>query len=414
MRHIVGFRRPWRWGAFTLFGAAVGCGEDPTSPSTPSPDGVLEATAAQALSFIQVSAGSGHTCGVTGTNRAYCWGSNQWGQLGIGTTSGLSKLTPVPVAGGLRFLRVSAGDEHTCGITTTYRAYCWGYNGDGNLGDGSTTLKTTPTAVAENHRFRQVTVGPGYTCAVTRWDVAFCGGNNEAGRLGIGTNEWSRLKPTRVAGGLRFRQVIAGGLHVCGATTDNRGYCWGSNYTGALGTTSPGPVASRPVAVAGGLRFRMVVAGGGVVLIPSEEHEDGSTCGLTTDDLAYCWGDGSSGIGIVSRTPSPVPGGQRFRGINLGAHHACAVTFSDVAFCWGYNFYGQVGDGTTTHRRHQPVRVAGGLKFKSVTANTYSLHSCGVTTTNRAYCWGLNNGQIGNGAKAYPGQLTPAAVAAPM
>lgn len=407
MRQLVEIRGPRRWAMLTLIVAALGCREDALAPN-PATDLTLDAAAAtQPLSFVQVSAGSSHTCGVTSTNLAYCWGR---GYLGDGTTNG--SLIPVPVAGGLRFARVSAGNGHTCGITTTYRAYCWGYNGDGNLGDGTTTDRRTPTPVADNRSFRQVTAGPGYTCAVTRWDVAFCWGTNEDGRLGIGRNEWIRLKPTPVAGGLRFRQVIAGGLHACGATTDDRAYCWGSNYTGALGTSTPTPVSLKPVAVAGGLRFRMVVAGGGIVLIPSEQHEDGLSCGLTTDNLAYCWGDGSGSIGSVSRTPSPVPGGYRFRGINLGTHHICAVTFSDDAYCWGSNFYGQVGDGTTS-QRYQPVRVTGGLKFKSVTANTYSYHSCGVTPTNRAYCWGQNNGQVGNGTTAYPGQLTPAAVAAP-
>jgi alpha-tubulin suppressor-like RCC1 family protein len=396
-------RGPRRSCVLTLLAAALGCGEDALAPN-PATDPTLDAAVAtQALSFIQVSAGSRQTCGVTTTNLAYCWG-------------GSNALVPVAVPGGLKFQKVSVGDSHVCGITTDFRAYCWGSNGDGELGDGTTTSRNTPVAVAGNRAFSQITAGPGYTCAVTRWNLPFCWGHNNHGRLGIGriSMETRRLTPTAVAGGLKFRHIIAGGLHACGTTIDDRAYCWGSNYTGALGTSTPSEISWIPVAVSGGLRFSRVVAGGGIELIPSGQHYDGSSCGLTTDNLAYCWGDGTEGIGIISRTPVPVPGGHRFRGINLGTHHACAVTVTDVAMCWGLNDDGQVGDGTTIHRR-QPVRVVGGLKFKSVTANTYSYHSCGVTTTNRAYCWGYNNsGQLGNGTTKYPdGELTPVPVAAP-
>jgi alpha-tubulin suppressor-like RCC1 family protein len=200
-----------------------------------------------------------------------------------------------------------------------------------------------------------------------------------------------------VVGGLRFRQVIAGAFHTCGATTDFRGYCWGA---GALGNATTLRSAA-PVLVSGGLRFRTVVAGGGLILIPSEEQEQFASCGITTDSLAYCWGDASTGVlgtgGGGALTPLRVAGGHKFRGINMGNAHACAVTPWDVAFCWGTNTHGQVGDGTIV-TRYKPVRVAGGLQFNSVTTNPYSEHSCGVTVAFKAYCWGFNvNGQVGDG-----------------
>ena len=390
--------------ASALVTAALGCGEDTESPSAPEPTPALATASTLPLSFAQISAGGVHTCGVTTAHRAYCWGDNSAGQLGDGTKT--SRPRPVAVAGGLQFLRVSAGNGHTCGITTTNRAYCWGINSDGQLGDGTQgTSRLRPVAVAGGHSFRSVSAGTYHTCAVTLWDVAYCWGNNEQGRLGSSLG-FIRLTPTTVAGGLRFRQVIAGTFHTCGATTSFQGYCWGANGNGQLGNGT-GIRSAKPVPVAGGLHFRMVVAGGGIILIPSEQQEGGFSCGITTGDLAYCWGDNTNGVLGTSRasaTPVAVDGAHRFRGINLSNDHVCAVTLWDVAFCWGQNEVGQVGDGTTAIR-YKPVRVADGLDFLAVTTNPYSKHSCGVTTTNRAYCWGENRrGQLGVGAATGPQQ----------
>ena len=139
-----------------LLVAALGCREDAESPTAPEPGPALKTTQAQTLPFRQVSAG---TCGVTPDHRAYCWGDNFLGQLGDGTTT--DRLTPVAVAGGLRFREVSTGFVHTCGVTPDDRAYCWGLNASGQLGDGTTTNRLTPVAVAGGLRFRQVTAGNG-------------------------------------------------------------------------------------------------------------------------------------------------------------------------------------------------------------------------------------------------------------
>lgn len=118
----------------------------PSRPLHPRTPRALAASSSAALSFRQLSAGSRHTCGVTTDNRAYCWGANFDGELGDGTTD--YRTAPVAVAGGLRFLQVSAGGQHTCGVTTGNVVYCWGYNPYGQIGDGTTTRRLRPHRVA--------------------------------------------------------------------------------------------------------------------------------------------------------------------------------------------------------------------------------------------------------------------------
>jgi alpha-tubulin suppressor-like RCC1 family protein len=208
------------------------------------------------LPLYQLSGGeSQYTCAVTPDSRAYCWGWNAFfGQLGDGTTT--NRLKPVAVAGGHSFTQVSAGWSHTCGITPDHRAYCWGSNRVGALGDGTTNDHSTPVAVASGRQFRQVDVGTDFTCGVSYPDNrAYCWGDNTYGQLGNGSTSTSpSLTPTAVVGGLYFRQVKAGNVHACGiSTTTNRAYCWGWNANGRLGdsTTVTRP---RPTRVAAGTR----------------------------------------------------------------------------------------------------------------------------------------------------------------
>jgi alpha-tubulin suppressor-like RCC1 family protein len=381
----------------TVVAFALGCGGDTQSPTAPEP--TLALATAQVLSFLQVSAGDIHTCGVTTDNRAYCWGQNTHGQLGDGSPLYTRRLKPVAVAGGLRFLEINAGVGHTCGVTTDYRAYCWGHNDRGQLGDGTTTDRPRPVVVGGGRRFRQVSAGAHHSCGVNPYDVAFCWGTGYYGQLGIGAGYFSTL-PVRVSGGLLWRRVNAGFSHTCGATTSDRGYCWGKP-TGAR----------KPVAVAGGLSFRNVLAGSGYISDAGDPNPDYIlTCGVTTAQRAYCWGVGAIGSGgNSSGTPAAVDGG-RLRSVSPGAFHACGVNPYDVAFCWGENTDGQLGIGAINYAT-TPVRVAGGLRFHQVSASGIGRHTCGETTDHRAYCWGRNNeGQLGDGTTV--SRLKPVAVAA--
>jgi alpha-tubulin suppressor-like RCC1 family protein len=390
--------------ALSIVAGALGCREDPTAPAGQEPGAVL-ATATTPLAFYQVSAGaSEHTCGITSDNRAYCWGRNSDGQLGDGTTT--QRLTPVAVAGTLRFHQISAGYSSTCGVTTDHRAYCWGTNGRGELGDGTTTPRLTPVPVAGGHQFRQVATTFEHTCGVSYPDnKAYCWGWNSEGQIGDGTRSTltGQLTPVAVAGTLSFRQVSAGNLHTCGVTTDNRAFCWGLNRYGQVGDSSTAWRRVRPTRVAGMRQFRQVDAGRYY------------TCAVTTGNRAFCWGYGlfgqlGNGKTGPSRWPKAVSGGLSFERVTAGAFHACGETTLNRAYCWGNNGTGQLGDGTTIDHP-TPVAVIGGHSFSQVSAG--GSHTCGRTSGAVAYCWGRGfSGQLGNGSAT--SSSTPVPAAGPM
>jgi alpha-tubulin suppressor-like RCC1 family protein len=393
-----------------LAAAVLSCGEDAQQVTAPEAPPTLDAAATTTLAFYQVSGGYNRTCGVTTDNRAYCWGYNTQGELGDGTT--IKRLAPVAVAGGLPFRQISAGSAATCGVTTDYRAYCWGQNDLGELGDGTTTQRLTPVPVAGGHQFRQVETNGEHTCGVSYPDNrAYCWGRNTDGQLGNGTRTGPEAcyygacstKPFPVTSTLAFRQVTTGAYHSCGVTTDNRVFCWGLNKYGQIGDSSTAFRRLKPSRVAPTRQFRQVDAGADF------------TCAVATDYRAFCWGNGRSGqVGngkaYLSFWPKAVAGGLSFRRVTAGGVHTCGETTLSRAYCWGGNG-GRLGDGTTTNRL-TPVAVAGGLYFSQVSAG--SGHTCGKTPAAVAYCWGTNfDGELGIGTVS-TAHLTPVPVAGAM
>lgn len=391
--------------------AGLGCQADSEVPTAPPAEPALITVSSSPLVFRQVTAGGAHTCGVTYDDRAYCWGYDNYGQLGVGTDTGPEiclglgcSTRPVAVLGALHFRQLSAGTDYTCGITTEYRAYCWGLN-NGALGDGTKLNRTTPVPVAGGLRFRQVSAGDLHTCAVTPENRAYCWGYNLSGELGNDTqSDDPRLTPVAVVGQLQFQQLSTGADFSCGATTDNRAFCWGNNGAGQLGD-STGKSRLTPTRVAGARQWRQIDAG--------VQH----TCAVTTSDRAFCWGNGragqlGNGKAYLSFWPRAVAGGLSFKRVTAGVFHTCGETTTNRAYCWGgtsYNDFGQLGDGSTTGSL-TPVSVAGGLYFKQVSAGDY--HTCGITSTEVAYCWGYNSvGSLGDGTTIH--RLRPRAVIGP-
>jgi alpha-tubulin suppressor-like RCC1 family protein len=185
-----------------------------------------------ARTYREVAVGRYHICALSTTYEVLCWGWNNLGQLGSASPSSFTAVTPVPVAGRLQFLQVSAGFWHTCAVTTTAKAYCWGYGKDGQIGDGTLSKRYVPRAVAGGLSFDRVSAGAVHTCGRTTGKRAYCWGDNQGGLLGDGTYT-QRLTPTPVSGGLVFKQVDTGANHACGVATGSLAmWCWGNGFTG--------------------------------------------------------------------------------------------------------------------------------------------------------------------------------------
>jgi alpha-tubulin suppressor-like RCC1 family protein len=196
------------------------------------------------LTFIAISAGTSFTCGVAKGGQVFCWGDDEYGQLGIGSTDGTDRLRPTPIASALLFTTVSAGADHACALAKGGALWCWGRNAFGEVGDGTTNQTSVPVPVVGGYTFTDVSAGLPYdggearTCAIAKGGKAYCWGDNAGGRLGIGFVSQIEPVPVPVAGGFTFTSITAGMVHGCGVTKASGAYCWGGNYEGQLGTGS--------------------------------------------------------------------------------------------------------------------------------------------------------------------------------
>src|SRR5262245_44966447 len=179
--------------------------------------------------WVQVSAGTHHACGIRTTGRLYCWGSDNFGQLGNGAPTALQP-TPIQVAGGAtNWTQVSAGGLHTCARRSTGRLFCWGFDGFGQLGNGPTAgEQPTPVQVAGGFTdWTQVSAGSVHTCGRRSTGRLYCWGSDTFGQLGDGGTDADQPAPTLVAGGAtNWTNVSAGGQHTCALRSTRRLWCW--------------------------------------------------------------------------------------------------------------------------------------------------------------------------------------------
>ena len=272
---------------------------------------------------MQIAAGGEHMCAVTEDGDVLCWGSNYDGQLG--NTTALDRNAPVHVAGlDGQASAVAAGLQHTCALTAAGGVKCWGHNEYGQLGNGTTEISRTPVDVAGlQSNVQAIALGMYHTCALTESGGVKCWGSNHVGQLGDGTTE-DRLEPVEVTGlssgveavaaggavtcalleggsvqcwgsgignlpvektgfGGVVTTISAGGAHTCVLLESGAVKCWGANYAGQLGD---GTTENRtdPVDVVG-------LSSGVEAVAAGSQH----TCALLSDGKTQCWGSNSEG-----------------------------------------------------------------------------------------------------------------------
>jgi alpha-tubulin suppressor-like RCC1 family protein len=347
-----------------------------------------------ASTFVSVTAGSAHFCGLDSTGDIYCWGDGQWGQLGDGGTAS-SALKPVRVQSFQHFRQVVAGATHTCALTDGGYPYCWGTDFSGVMADATVRERcngspcaTRPMPVAIGFRFDSLAAGFEHMCGL-RDSIAYCWGRNDAGQLGasgrmtICDGLACRESPAAVAGSLRFSSLVTRGTHTCGIASGTL-WCWGSNAYGQISPDIAIASTSTPLAVSERGEFTQVSAAGVY------------TCGVTRAGRVDCWGANDRGrLGASDardhRGVVKAPDGERFVRVSAGGTHTCALTTSGGAYCWGSNIDGRLGGETMQSCgglpcSDAPVRVGVPVALTDIASGAEM--TCATARDGSIYCWG--------------------------
>lgn len=387
LRRTITFTRSVPKGSRRRVVAGFGCPQDfgVKHPRSATPVGVKGLSSGVAA----LSAGDSHACAQNTAGALECWGYNDSGQLGDGTEH--KRPGPAAVQGlSGPVSQVSAGNLHTCAVTAAGAALCWGYNGDGELGDGTTTDRRTPTPVSGlGSGVTAISAGTFHTCALTTAGAVSCWGYDD--EINGAPISPAHTRPVPVSGlDSGVVAISAGNRFSCALTDAGAVKCWGLNDEGQLGNGTK-THSSQPVAVQG--------LGSGVVAISAGNAH---ACAVTGQGALMCWGANDDGeLGDGTKTSRSAPGvvdglGTGVLAVSAGSTHSCAILSDRTATCWGTNDAGELGNGTFKAAT-RPVAVSGLTGIAGLGAGT--AFTCAVTTEGAAKCWGDNGiGQLGIGA----------------
>ena len=328
-------------------------GNDVAMVNKPTPVDVLGLT----LGVVSVSAGTYHTCAVTTTGGLKCWGNDDLGQLGDNATLA-NKPTPVDVLGlASGVASVSTGHYHTCAVTTSGGLKCWGHDGSGQLGnDVAMVYQPTPVDVLGlTAGVARVSAGQRHTCAITTSGGLKCWGHDSNGQLGDNAALADKPTPVDVLGlTAGVASVALGAAHTCAVTTSGGLKCWGYDYNGQLGNDADMLDKPTPVDVLG-------LSSGIASVSAGTSH----TCAVTTAGGLKCWGRdiegqlGNDASFAIKATPVDVLGfASGVARVSAGGFHTCAATTAGDLKCWGQDDSGQLGNDASLTKQPTPVDVA--------------------------------------------------------
>jgi alpha-tubulin suppressor-like RCC1 family protein len=364
-----------------------------------------------------VVAGGHHVCvNRQGGTYVECWGANSQGQLGIGNETVAQALTPIPVDMGGTVALMALGKYYSCATLTTGPLLCWGTNQNGQLGDGTTESRWSPTPVnLRKEKVKLLDVGVDHTCVALVSGSLKCWGRGYEGQLGIkafagkdpdnlafnAAPANNALVPQNVKGIDGVVTALAvGAFHTCVALSMGNVQCFGQNRYAQLGAGSEDMLSYVPLDVDLGPPILSLKAG------------KYTTCASLVNGALKCWGqqfwDFDPRVGsnmdsdLSSRLMANVPGNVTVVGhvkqLEMGGYHACILTDQTTQLqCFGFNNCGQLGDGTVKDKP-KPVPIS---SFEKVVQFGLAAEaSLAITRQGKLYFWGDNeNGLLGTGVQ---------------
>jgi alpha-tubulin suppressor-like RCC1 family protein len=432
----------------------LGDGGSNTDTNTPSSTAIDLGTGRTA---VAVDAGDYHTCAILDNGDMKCWGYDFKGQLGDGgsnTNTNAPSSTAIDLGTGRTAVAVSAGAYHTCAILDNSDLKCWGWDDYGQLGDGGTNTDTnapSSTAIDLDTGRTAVAVSAGayHTCAILDNGDLKCWGWDDYGQLGDGGTNTDTNAPSSTAIDLGTgRTAVAmstGETHTCAILDNGKAKCWGRDLFGQLGDGGSNTATNAPSSTTIDLGTGRTMAvserdldGDGVLNIfdstpyppttnppnPLPQRnvagfQEGSiytnstlasgmkhTCALLDDGTVSCWGDNTysqlgDGTATERNTPaqtSSLGTGRTAVAISSGLYYSCAILDDASVSCWGYNYYGELGDGTTTQRNTPTQTSSLGTGRTAVAISSGYYHTCAILDDGSVSCWGYNYyGELGDG-----------------
>ena len=361
-----------------------------------------------------------HTCALLENSKVKCWGSNRYGQLGLGHSNTIgnqaNEITNLPsVDLGHNAKAIAVGNRHTCALLNNDHIKCWGANNRGQLGygtkggsigDASGEMGSNLSFVGGNNfKAKAISAGRDLTCAIMTDDNVKCWGLNTSGQLGqdheetIGdsSNEVSNLNAIRLNQGAKA--ITTGAYHACAVLMDDSAKCWGYNAYGQLGQGHTRSIGNNSGEIVG----LQAIDFGSNLTVKAIQAGTFHTCALLSDDNMRCWGPNNSGqLGIGDTTGSKkligdssgeladtllnLPSGtnRRVTIISAGGRNSCFVLDNGDVKCWGHNWAGQLGQGTiSTADNNQSL----GDDEQITSVNPIPLPMNGVCGTRRNSCF---------------------------
>lgn len=368
----------------------------------------------QPSAVIALDGGSSYFCALSRAGSVFCWGRNDTGQLGIGTTEDIGddpgELPITRVNLRATATAISAGGSQTCALLAGGEIACWGAVADDIIGDAPGEMPPPPVPLGDGEPV-QVTTAGSHTCALIDNGDVRCWGRGVLGTLGHGGTD--DIIPTVQAPapdvdlGALEPATIACGLSSCCASEGTEVLCWGSNSSGMLGTGAtpdvvigdePGEMPPDPVGV-------------NVLLEAASLSVELSACEVTTMGDVRCWGSNSAGqlgtgdtasvFGGAGDFPVQVDVGSSTVALVSGVQGLCVLSNTGDIRCLGTGFEGANGAGTGDAIGDDPGEVPPTpleLPAPAIVIGSASYASCAWLENSELWCWGRNDfGQLGQG-----------------